>query len=60
LDIEYKVKDTIRKVENAECAAAGCNKLATKSIFFRLGFSARFCEVCSEDLLSKKIGETRD
>jgi hypothetical protein len=50
----------IRRVENEECAACSCNRPATKKILFELGYSARFCNACSEGLLAKKIGKAED
>jgi hypothetical protein len=37
------------EVENKICAAVGCNRLATRSIIFRLGFSANFCDECTKN-----------
>jgi hypothetical protein len=56
LDTEFKIKDETRRVENEQCAACDCYRLATRKIVFELGFSAGFCESCSEDLIAKKIG----
>jgi hypothetical protein len=60
LETDYKIKNKIRRVGNEECAACSCNSPATRTIVFELGFSAGFCDSCSEDLVAKKIGRVED
>jgi hypothetical protein len=54
---EYGINNRITRIENTQCAASNCNRLATKSIIFELGFSARFCDICSKDIVSKNLGK---
>jgi len=60
LDTEYKIRNKTRQVKNKECAACSCKSLATRKIVFELGFSAGFCDTCSDDLITKKIGRVED
>ena len=60
LDTAYRIKNKIRRIENEECAAGNCNRSAIRWIVFDLGFSAGFCDICSEDLLAEKIGKVED
>jgi len=44
-----------KAIENHICGANGCTRPANKKLIFPLGFSAKFCLQCADDLVEQKV-----
>ena len=49
---EYKIKE----IGNLLCGTTGCARPAKRKVFFSIGFSANFCEECTDALIRDNIG----
>lgn len=42
-------------IKNQVCGIHGCHKPAILAVTFQLGFSARFCTLCANDLINQGL-----
>ena len=48
-------KQDQKYIKNQICGIDGCHKPATLALTFQLGFSARFCTLCANDLINQDL-----
>lgn len=49
---EFKIKE----LDNILCGSSGCTRPSKKKVFFSIGFSANFCEECTNALIRDNLG----
>jgi hypothetical protein len=50
----------IKRINNSICGYRDCKRTSNVRLFFALGFSARFCDDCSEILLRDGLARKLD
>jgi hypothetical protein len=50
----------IKKIDNLLCGTTGCTRFAKRKVSFPIGFSANFCEECTNALIRDNIGIVED